>query len=75
MYCLGWLASIIKLVGWWELGHKHRHGLVLYMLGTTLWCLTAYDRAMLDLLFLEAVTLAVLARNWIKWGSDVRLDS
>jgi hypothetical protein len=72
---LGWIASLLKLAGWWMIGHKQRKGLAFYMLGTFLWCIVATDRVAWDLLFLEAVTLVVLARNWIKWGSDnARLD-
>jgi hypothetical protein len=70
MSYIGWLASLVKLAGWWEIGHKRKCGLVLYILGTALWCLTAYHRVMWDLLFLEAITLLVLTRNWFKWRSD-----
>lgn len=66
---LGWIASITKLFGWWCIGHKDRRGLIIYMVGTALWCLAATERWMLDLLFLEIVTLVVLARNWFKWGA------
>ena len=74
MQYLGWVASVVKLFGWWELGHKHRRGWLLYIIGTTLWCLAAWDRMWWDLLFLEGITLLVLTRNWVKWGKDARLD-
>jgi hypothetical protein len=67
MEYLGWVASIVKLLGWWEIGCKKQRGLTLYIIGTLLWCYIAVDRIMWDLLLLEAVTVFVLARNWVKW--------
>ena len=65
----GWIASIIKLAGLWEIGHKHRRGLTLYIIGTLIWCFVAEDRLAWDLFFLEFVTLLVSVRNWYKWSN------
>lgn len=67
---IGWLGSILLIVGMLEVGHKRRSGFLYGAVGELFWVLRAFQTGQWDLIAICVVFVGVYVWNWLKWGFD-----
>lgn len=66
----GWVANILVLAGWWQIGGGRRHGLLLGVAGSVMWVWIGVTTGQCDLAFIEVALAALGVRAWFLWGKS-----
>lgn len=64
---MGWIASILLLLGGLIVGYKKRFGFVVSFFGNALWAIVGYNKLMYDLVTVEIIFCIVNIWCWNNW--------
>jgi len=64
---LGWIGNLLILLALYFIGCKHQIGWLFSIVGNSIWCWYAIRLGMLDVLFIDGLSLILAAYNWYKW--------
>lgn len=68
---LDWLANVFIFWGAWEIGKKHRHAFILYLIGEILWITWAVINGVWSLVVASIIFGCLSIWNWIRWAPPV----
>ena len=67
---MGWLGTVLILLGAWQIGHKKRVGFLWGLLGELAWAAQGAVTGQLDLFLVSLIFVFMHVRNWKKWRDD-----
>lgn len=70
---LSWIGNVLIVIGLWKVGDKTRKAFLFSIAGETLWTFAGLLTQNYALSFICAVFCVMAARNFFKWGQDVRV--
>jgi nicotinamide riboside transporter PnuC len=67
---IGWIASVILILGLWLAGRKDPSAYAFTFIGELAWAWIGLDRESYDILFLSSFFCILAARNWWLWSAS-----
>jgi len=67
---LGWIGNVLILVALYLLGYKNRVGWLFSIVGNLFWCAYALQLQMMDVLFIDLLSLILASHNYLKWAPN-----
>lgn len=75
MEYIGWIGSILLILGMVLVGGKHRIGFLIGFLGELLWVVKSFNTGQLDLLIICVLFCVIYVSNWFRWKNEIYVAS
>lgn len=68
---MGWIGNIFIVIGYILLGQKRNSGWIFNILGHMIWVCYGVTISMMDIVFIDGLTLIIAIRNWRLWKHEL----